>query len=238
MATYISLEAQVYRNFRWIVIDGNSTDGAVEWLSTLKNNYTEYKSERDRNLYDAMNKGLRKAVSQPGYTLFLNSGDTFHNSDVLHTVNDAIQSSHVMPYYVYGDYCLSNAQGMARKVKAKSIERLKLGMITSHQAMYFENEKLSRVYFREDFSLSADYCMIVEFVANIKNLSGILKIPHVLCNFDATGVSQVHRLLALKQDMIIRKRFMRLSSLQARSLFFLHFLHTYLKIFRKRLGSF
>ncbi|WP_213878301.1 glycosyltransferase [Pseudomonas sp. dw_358] len=235
--THVSVQAQTYRNFRWLVVDGNSTDGAVEWLSGLDNDYTDWKSERDRSLYDAMNKGLVKAAAEPGYTLFLNSGDTFHDATVLEKVAEAIAAAPGKPEYVYGDYCLSNSKGQLREVKAKPFERLKLGMISSHQAMYFENDRLNQIRFREDFPLSADYCMIVEFVSAVNPDTGVLKIPQILCDFDTTGVSQVRRFDALKEDLLIRKRYMNLSSLHATGLYVLHYLHTHSKLLRGQMGS-
>ena len=235
--THVSVQAQTYRNFRWIVVDGNSTDGAQEWLGGLDHHYIDWKSERDRSLYDAMNKGLVKAITEPGYTLFLNSGDTFHDASVLEKVAQAIAASAGTPEFVYGDYCLSNSQGQLREVKAKPFERLKLGMISSHQAMYFENKRLGQIRFREDFPLSADYCMIVEFVAGVDRETGVLKIPQILCDFDTTGVSQVHRFDALKEDLLIRKRYMNLSYVHASVLYVLHYLHTHSKLLRGHMGS-
>lgn len=235
--THVSVQAQTYRNFRWIVVDGNSTDGAVEWLAELDNDYTVSNSERDRSLYDAMNKGLVKAITEPGYTLFLNSGDTFHDPSVLEKVAKAIEASAGKPEYVYGDYCLSNGQGELREVKAKPIARLKTGMVTSHQAMYFENERLSKIRFREDYPLSADYCMIIEFVSGVTPPHGVLQLPDILCDFDTTGVSQVRRFDALKEDMAIRKRYMKISNAQASLLYVLHYLHTHTKLLRGQLGK-
>lgn len=235
--THTSVQAQTYRNFRWIVVDGNSTDGAVDWLASLDNDYAEYISERDRNLYDAMNKGLAIAIAEHGYTVFLNSGDTFHDSTVLQEIAQKIDSTLDRPGYVYGDYCLSNGKGDLREVKAKPIERMKMGMVTSHQAMYFENRRLSKVRFREEFLLSADYCMLIEFISGVEQPHGVMQLPNILCNFDSTGVSQVRRFNALKEDMLIRKHYMKLSSLHVRVLYLLHYLHTHTKLLRGQLGK-
>jgi len=230
--TYASIAAQTYQDFRWIVMDGASTDGCVEWLANVKDARAEITSERDKGLYDAMNKGLSSAVKTPGYTLFLNSGDTFHDAEVLEKVARSVQAAGGLPRYVYGDYCLEDATGKLTPVAGKTIGHLHLGMPTSHQAMYFENQHLSAVRFRDEYKLSADYCMIIEFVSGLDADNEILRLPITLCNFDSTGISQRRRFDALKEDRIIRQRFLKHSALRAGALYLMHFVHTHSKIWR------
>jgi glycosyltransferase involved in cell wall biosynthesis len=45
--------------FEHIVVDGKSSDGTVEWLSTQPN--MQYISEPDNGMYDAINKGMKLA---------------------------------------------------------------------------------------------------------------------------------------------------------------------------------
>jgi putative colanic acid biosynthesis glycosyltransferase len=233
--TYQSLACQTYRDFRWIVVDGASTDGSAEWLATLDEARAEITSEPDRGIYDAMNKGLLKATQRGGYTLFLNSGDALSDAAVLEQVAQAITSAAAPPKYVYGDYYLKNAAGNLKKAYAKRIERLLIGMPSSHQAMYFENTHLRGVRFREDYKLSADYCMIIEFVAALP-ASAVLQLPIPLCIFDTTGISQRRRLDALKEDLQIRRHYLKLSSVTSLALYLLHYLHTHTKLAKAALG--
>lgn len=235
--TYQSVAAQTYRNFRWIVVDGASTDGGAEWLATIDEPYAEITSEPDKGLYDAMNKGLIKGSATEGYTLFLNSGDFFYDENVLQKVADAIERAPGKPRYVYGDYHLQDAAGRLTPQKAKKIEHLVLGMPSSHQAMYFENERLRNVRFRDDFKLSADYCMIVEFLQGQDHKRDVLKIESPLCIFDTTGVSTSRRFDALKEDMRIRREVMKLSPLHSISLYVLHYVHTHSKLLKAALGK-
>lgn len=234
--TYDSLKAQTYRDFRWIVVDGASSDGAVEWLASLDDAQAEITSEKDRGIYDAMNKGLKQAVQTPGYTLFLNSGDCLADPEVLQRIAEAVEQAPVRPRFIYGDYYRKSPEGELTWRAAKGVDWLVRGLPSSHQSMYFENELASRVRFRENFRLSADYCMLVEFLQQVDASREVLKLPLPLCIFDTTGVSQKRRFDALKEDLQIRMQHMKLSAANAWFLYLLHYLHTHTKILRASLG--
>ncbi len=68
-----SVLAQNYPAFEHIVIDGGSTDGTLERLARYP--HLRVVSERDRNLYDAINKGLRLASGE--VVGLLNSDDLY-----------------------------------------------------------------------------------------------------------------------------------------------------------------
>jgi glycosyltransferase involved in cell wall biosynthesis len=57
-----------------IVIDGASTDGTVEFLSSRDCGDVEWISEPDKGIYEAMNKGWARAYNS-SYVLFLGAGD-------------------------------------------------------------------------------------------------------------------------------------------------------------------
>ena len=57
-----STAAQTYPHIEHLVIDGGSTDGTLELLRSLqKQKKISCFSEKDRGIYDAMNKGIRRA---------------------------------------------------------------------------------------------------------------------------------------------------------------------------------
>lgn len=61
------------QRLEFIVVDGGSADGTVEYLSEHTDLVDAWISERDHGVYDAMNKGLRAARGV--YILHLNAGD-------------------------------------------------------------------------------------------------------------------------------------------------------------------
>lgn len=79
--TIESVIHQTYRDFEFIVIDGGSTDGSAEVLKEYDSQITYWVSEKDKGIYNAMNKGIAKATGD--YLNFMNSGDCFYDEGVL-----------------------------------------------------------------------------------------------------------------------------------------------------------
>ena len=87
--TLASVTAQTYRSIEHIIVDGGSTDDSVEvieeYVSKVERGETRVKSvvwtsERDNGIYNAMNKGIRKATGS--YIQILNSGDIIAADDI------------------------------------------------------------------------------------------------------------------------------------------------------------
>ena len=70
-ATIESVIAQDYPNFEHWIIDGGSQDGTLELLKRYR--HLQVVSEKDRGVYDAMNKGIRLATGE--IVILLNSDD-------------------------------------------------------------------------------------------------------------------------------------------------------------------
>jgi glycosyltransferase involved in cell wall biosynthesis len=79
--TIQSVIIQTFTDFEFIIIDGGSTDGSVEVIKTHHRKVTYWISEKDKGIYNAMNKGILKANGE--YCLFINSGDFFIKPTIL-----------------------------------------------------------------------------------------------------------------------------------------------------------
>ncbi len=85
-----SLQAQTYRDYEWVVVDGASTDSTMEIVREFDAAPVVSVSEPDKGIYDAMNKGVRMARGE--YVFFLNSDDALHDADVLADVAQALEA--------------------------------------------------------------------------------------------------------------------------------------------------
>ena len=79
--TIESVKSQDFQDFEFIIIDGGSKDGSLEVIKENETLIDYWVSEEDAGIYNAMNKGIKKATGK--YVLFLNSGDYLLSKDVL-----------------------------------------------------------------------------------------------------------------------------------------------------------
>ena len=79
--TIESVIAQSCKDFEFIIIDGASTDGGVDVLKEYDRHIDYWSSTPDNGVYNAMNKGVK--IARGRYCIFMNSGDTFHDEDVI-----------------------------------------------------------------------------------------------------------------------------------------------------------
>ena len=83
--TIRSIISQSYSDYEIIVIDGGSDDGSVDIIEQYSNHISYWVSERDKGIYNGMNKGIAQAKGT--YVNFMNSGDTFYDDKVLYNVS-------------------------------------------------------------------------------------------------------------------------------------------------------
>lgn len=79
-----SVLSQTYPNIEYIIIDGDSTDQTLAIIDKYKLKITKIVSEKDKGVYDAMNKGVRLSSGEVLY--FLNADDRFFDQNVIEGV--------------------------------------------------------------------------------------------------------------------------------------------------------
>ena len=100
--TIESVLRQTYRDIEYIIVDGESKDDTMEIVRSYEpsfNGRMRYVSERDKGIYDAMNKGIAMATGD--VVGILNSDDFYTSNDVLEQVATAMTDSNIDA--VYGD---------------------------------------------------------------------------------------------------------------------------------------
>ena len=83
-----------------IVVDGGSTDGTLETIRHFSGDLAGWSSELDGGIYDAANKGLKRAQGE--WIYFLGADDLFFDNTVLDRMAPILRGSYPNVRVVYG----------------------------------------------------------------------------------------------------------------------------------------
>ena len=200
--TIESVLAQTSKDFEYIVIDGASTDGSVEFLKTAnyKLQTINYKlvSEPDNGIYHAMNKGIRMAKGE--YIHFLNSGDWLVDEYVaekmLGELNELIAKGQQPDVFV-GNKIMIRPDGKIRRghndkrpVTALTFYR---GTI-EHTSAYIRRAMFDRVgLYDETFRIVSDWKWYFEAV--LHHNANVSFTDLYVTYFDNSGISSTNQQL-------------------------------------------
>lgn len=161
--TFQSVQSQTYKNIEYIVVDGKSTDETLQIANTYQDVITKVISEKDKGLYDAMNKGI--ALATGDIVGILNSDDVFHMKTVLEEVAKFHNQNNIDASV--GNIVQFNQEGKTvRKYSAKNWnpEKLKIGFMPAHPAIFFKRVLFDKFgNYHLDFIIGADYELITRF---------------------------------------------------------------------------
>ena len=159
--TIRSVVSQTYQDVEYIIVDGASKDDTLTIINRYKDNISKVLSERDKGLYDAMNKGISMATGD--YLCFLNAGDCFHAADTLQRMVDTLHGE--LPDVIYGETALVDDAGTFLRMRRLSApEKLtwksfKKGMLVCHQAFFAKRSLVEPYDLSYRFSADFDWCV-------------------------------------------------------------------------------
>ena len=204
--TFDSVLSQKYLPKEYIVVDGGSEDGTVSIIEKYKEQFERkgvnfiWISEKDKGLYDAMNKGSKMASGR--WLHFLNSDDYYINDFVLENVSHYLVKTDA--FIVYGrTICI---QGYEQYVMPDIKEdKLRLNMLIGcpvQQPSTFYRSNLfkdNNHLFDITYKISADYKLFVELILERKKF---LFMPVFVTCFSQEGISSIHKYdLAFQEDI-------------------------------------
>lgn len=151
-----SLIRQSYKNFEWIVRDGGSIDGTATFLGGLSDE-VKWISKTDQGIYDAMNQGV--SLCSGNYVVFMNAGDTFHDSETLTKVAEALSAGGQVADVLFGGAMLSfpGSGRMAYRPPRQVENSLWHGLPANHQATYYRKALLDTTPYDLQYRLCGDY---------------------------------------------------------------------------------
>ncbi len=197
--TLDSVASQTYRDIEHIIIDGGSTDGSVDAIKEyVADNHkresffkhtVNWVSEHDNGIYNAMNKGIKKATG--AYIQILNSGDIFAASDVVERMVAEIENAE-NPELLYGnmirkDYATGKIDGKSKEVEYSLRQYYSSTM--NHDCCYIRRDVYDKYgLYDESLKIVSDWKWFLQAI-------GLGKVKPVYANidvtiFDASGISE------------------------------------------------
>lgn len=187
--TLESVEVQTYKDIEYIIVDGASTDQTLNLVDSSSTRVSKKISERDKGIYDALNKGVQLASGD--IVGFIHSDDILARPDIIESV--VAEFVRTNSDIVYGDLVLVDRErtdkvrrywsgGMYKKFK------IALGWVPPHPSVYMKRSLyLDDGLFDISFKIAADYDQMLRVLKreNVK----VSYLPQVIVKMRLGGES-------------------------------------------------
>lgn len=217
--TLDSVLNQTFEGVEHIIVDGASKDGTVAMAEEYKKksdasgngHKVSVRSEPDKGLYDAMNKGFRCATGD--YIIYMNAGDTFADSHTLELAAKAAEGGEQRPAVLYGDTDIVDGEGnFLRHRRLHPVGKLtwrsfRHGMLVCHQSFYARLDLARQTPYDTQFRYSADvdWCIRVMKLAAAQHLP-LVRIPAVTALYMEEGQTTLHHKASLRERFEVMRR--------------------------------
>ncbi|HEY8659825.1 MAG TPA: glycosyltransferase family 2 protein [Hanamia sp.] len=204
-----SVRQQSHRDIEHIIIDGKSTDGTLKIIRDNSAYITNWISETDRGMYDAINKGMKMATGD--IIGILNSDDMLASPDVIRNIAECFKNSKTDA--VYGDLVFvdpADTKKITRFWKGISYKRyrFKYGWMPAHPTFYIRRGLIQQYGLYENhYFTSADYEFMARYLFRHKVSATYLE--QMVVKMRTGGASNgnlMRRLRANRRDYLAMKK--------------------------------
>ena len=163
-STLESVSNQSYPKIEHIIIDGQSKDGTQEIIEEFQH-VSQFISEPDKGIYDAMNKGIKLATGD--VIGILNSDDTFYDNSTIDLVANTFKNSDVDS--VYGDVQFVSPGDKLKVLRYYSsklwnMDRFKYGFMPAHPSFYVRSNFYTKLgLYKTNYRISADFDLLLRY---------------------------------------------------------------------------
>ena len=183
---------QRYKNYEYIIVDGNSKDNTVQILKEYEPKFEgrmRWISEPDEGLYDAINKGIKMATGD--VVGIINSDDYFHRTDTFDAIANGFNDSSIQ--VVYGNERIINDTNPNINYRYEAPWyfcrwMFRIGLEPPHPTFYARRELFDKWgYYKMGYKISADFELMMRFM--LINKAKTKYINHTFLTFRNSGIS-------------------------------------------------
>jgi glycosyltransferase involved in cell wall biosynthesis len=157
--TLNSILNQDYKNIEHIIIDGGSTDNTLNIINQYNFKNKIFISEKDKGIYDAMNKGIARSTGEIVTTL--NADDIYHNNSTISDVVKLIKESPNEKIFIGNIIFFKNNifNNIVRIYDAKFFKKwmLNIGVMPPHPSTFIKKEIYKIYNYNTNFKIAADF---------------------------------------------------------------------------------
>jgi glycosyltransferase involved in cell wall biosynthesis len=163
--TIESVLKQNYTDYEYIVVDGGSTDCTVDIVKAYEPKFEgrmRWISERDKGMYDGINKGIRMATGD--VVGIINSDDFYHRTDIFDIIAESFTPG---VEAIYGDVRFVNPNNLDKTVRYYSSKnwrpwRFRFGYMPAHPSFFTLKNNFEKCgYYKYDYHIAADYELLI-----------------------------------------------------------------------------
>lgn len=184
-----SLKSQDYDNLEYIVVDGGSKDGTLDYLTDQRKYFDKrgwsytFCSGKDEGIYDAIDKGIELAKGDIIGFLF----DCFACGDALSRMIAAMEKEDADGVHADLDY-IDEEGKLVRHWEMKNSGKLEEGWMPAHPTMYLKKEIYDQYgVYKINYRIAADYEFMVRIFKDRR--VKLAYIPEVLIHMFYGGTS-------------------------------------------------
>ena len=201
--TIESVVNQTYGDIEYIIVDGKSTDNSLSIIESYKDKISKVISEKDKGLYDALNKGI--ALATGDLIGIIHSDDFYTNNFVIEKIVKSIEENNSDAAYAdlyYVDKLDTNK--IFRKWKSGSYKHGMFlnGWMPPHPTFFAKRSCYEKFgSFNLSFVSAADYELMLRFIH--KHKIKLAYLPEFIIKMRVGGKSNVslkNRIRANNED--------------------------------------